>query len=425
MNYFKKISLRTIIQFSIVILVVVLSLIHQKLGVEKAAPVDAYCPFGAIESLFTLIFKGEFLKRIFTSSFILMGIFFLATLFLGRVFCGYFCPLGAIQEWLRKLGRLMGIKKDLEIPEKFDKYFRYIKYAVLALVVYYSFYLGDLIFRNYDPYSSLMHFGAELEEKIFGYSILAIIVIISLFSKSLWCRYFCPLGAFFGIIKKLSFFSIKRDNKTCISCGICDNVCPANLKIQNVDVINHADCISCGNCVTHCPKSSLSYRILKKPISKKIFLAILIMLVIIPLAIAPYTSFWKTKPESNIVNFKGEINVADIRGSNTLQYVIDVTKIPLEEFKSEFNMPKNVDTSLKLKEIGSVYNLINENSENIDTEDFRKFIEYYIANGSKIKQEEANHLQSKCPFEEENCEFPGKCGRYTDSNKDKLCDYSQ
>jgi hypothetical protein len=115
MNYFKKISLRTIIQFSIVILVVVLSLIHQKLGVEKAAPVDAYCPFGAIESLFTLIFKGEFLKRIFTSSFILMGIFFLATLFLGRVFCGYFCPLGAIQEWLRKLGRLMGIKKDLEI----------------------------------------------------------------------------------------------------------------------------------------------------------------------------------------------------------------------------------------------------------------------------------------------------------------------
>ena len=70
-------------QLFVVVTVVLLALTHQFFGIEKAAPIDAYCPFGAVESFFTLLFKGEFLKRIFTSSFILMGIFLFANFFLG------------------------------------------------------------------------------------------------------------------------------------------------------------------------------------------------------------------------------------------------------------------------------------------------------------------------------------------------------
>jgi len=161
---FSKISLRVVIQLIILALVIGLAFLHQFYGIEKAAPIDAYCPFGALESFFTLIFKGEFLKRIFVSSFILLGIFTLATLVLGRVFCSYFCPLGALQEWLRILGKKLGFRKDLEFPQKLDKYFRLIKYILLVIIIYFSFYLGDLVFRIYDPYSSLMHFGTESEE---------------------------------------------------------------------------------------------------------------------------------------------------------------------------------------------------------------------------------------------------------------------
>ena len=95
-QYMKKISPRTIVQITIFIIVVSLALAHQRFGIEKVASIDAYCPFGAVESFFTLVFKGEFLKRIFVSSFILLGIFIFATIFFGRVFCGYFCPLGAL-----------------------------------------------------------------------------------------------------------------------------------------------------------------------------------------------------------------------------------------------------------------------------------------------------------------------------------------
>lgn len=413
-----KISLRFIVQLLIVGVVFALALIHQKFGIEKAAPIDAYCPFGAVESFFTLLFKGEFLKRIFTSSFILMGIFLLGTLFFGRVFCGYFCPLGALQEWLRALGKKIGFKKDLEIPEKADKYLRYAKYLVLLVVIYFSFYLNDLIFRNYDPYTSLMHFGQEFEEKIFGYGVLALVLVGAFFSKSLWCRYFCPLGAFFAIVKKFSFFKIKRDAKTCTSCGLCNLNCPAQLKIKTADEIKSADCISCGKCVSTCPENSLDYEIFGKKIAQKTFSILVILFIALPLVIAPFTPFWKTKPESNIVNTQGEINTADIRGSNTLKYLIETTKVPFSEFQKKLGLPKDIDQTLKLKEIGSKYDLKNSEGNILETEDFRLVVYEYVKN-------QAKKSEITCPSEQTDCEFPGDCGLYTDKNKDNICDHSQ
>jgi len=415
-KFARNISLRFVIQLAIVLTVLTVSFLHLNFGIEKAAPIDAYCPFGAVESFFTLIFKGEFLKRIFTSSFILLGIFFIATIILGRIFCGYFCPLGAIQEWLRFLGKKMGFKKDLELPNRIDKYLRYLKYVVLFIIIYYSFYLGDLIFRNYDPYNALMHLGNEFEEKPIGYIILISIVAISFFSKSLWCRYLCPLGAFFGIIRKFSIFKITRDKNSCVSCGLCNKNCPANLDIKTPEVINDPDCISCGKCIGNCPKTSLSYSIFNRQISKKTFSILIILVVLIPLIVAPFTPFWKTKPESNIVNVKGEINVNDIRGSNTLQYIIEITKVPLKEFQAKLNLPQEIDTSLKLKEIGIKYNLKNKDGNIIETDDFRIVIDEYLNNKANMPD---------CPFGKINCEFPGDCGRYVDSDNDKICDHSQ
>ena len=414
---FSKGPFRVIVQLAVVVVVFSLALIHQKLGVEKAAPIDAYCPFGAVESFFTLIFKGEFLKRIFTSSFILLVIFVFGTLILGRVFCGYFCPLGALQEWIRALGKKLGIEKDVELPEKWDNYLRYVKYLTLAVVVYYSFYLGDLVFRNYDPYNALMHLGIEFEEKIFGYTILSVVLFGSLFSKNFWCRYFCPLGAFFGLVRKFSFFEIERDAKTCISCGVCDQSCPANLKIATAETVDEADCISCGKCIRSCPKNSLNWAIFGQTISKKTFTILVVILVILPLFITPHTPFWKTKPESNIVNAKGEINTADIRGSNTLQYVLETTKVPLSEFQSALGLPKDIDTDLKLKEIGLKYQLKNEAGALLETEDFRSVVEAYL-----LRQKTS--VKGDCPFGETDCEFPGKCANYVDANGDRICDHS-
>lgn len=369
---------RRISQAIVLGIVLFLTISHLRFGIEKAAPIDAYCPFGAVEGFFTYITTGQYLQRIYASSFVLMGIIILLTLIFGRVFCSFLCPLGAIQEWIRALGRKLGIKKDLELPAWLDKYARYLKYIVLAVIVYFSFKAGDLVFRAYDPFNALMHLGEEFDEKIAGYSILAVVLISALFSKNWWCRYFCPSGAFMGIIRKISPFKIKRNQKSCIGCGTCDKVCPAGLDVSNAKEVNSADCISCLGCVKNCPNSSLKATTFGKEIQKKNFGWMIVLAFFVPLGIFMLTPLWQTKAPSNLIKSTGELNVSNLRGSNTLQYLIDTTKIPLSYFQDKMGLPLEVDTKLKLKDIGPKYGIKNRDGEFIEAEDFRSVVEEFV-----------------------------------------------
>jgi len=370
----KLFSFRIIVQISVFAVLIFLSLGHLKYGVEKAASIDAYCPFGAVESFITKVVSGNYLNRIWTSSFILFGVTILTTILFGRIFCSYMCPLGALQEWLRAIGRKIGIKKDIELPIVIDKYARYLKYLILLFIIYYSYKVGDLFFRNYDPYNALMHFGNEYEEKVIAYAILGTVLVSALFSKNWWCRYLCPMGAFLGVIRKISPFKIHRDSSTCVACGTCNKTCPANLNIQESQSINSADCISCLNCVSDCPETSLSAKVFNKKMTKKTFGIIAILTFFVPLLIIMVTPLWVTKAPSNIINTTGQIDVANIRGSNSLRKIIEDTRIPLDVFVRELHLPADIDTAMLLKDIGAKYDLKNSEGAVIETEDFREVI---------------------------------------------------
>lgn len=373
----KILTPRKISQAIVLGVVLFLTISHMRLGIEKAAPIDAYCPFGAVESLLTLLFTGEYLKRIYTSSFVLFGIVFALTVLFGRVFCSHLCPLGALQEWIRGLGRKIGIKKDLELPKQVDKYARYLKYVILFVIIFFSFQAGDLVFRAYDPFNALMHLGEEFEEKVLGYSILAVLLAVSLFSKNWWCRYFCPLGAALGIIRKISPFKIQRNAFTCVGCGKCDMICPAGLDIANVKEVNSADCISCLGCVKNCPKSSLKATTFGQEIPKKNFGWMIVLAFFIPLGIFMLTPLWQTKSSSNIVTNTGELNLENLRGSNTLQYVLDTTKVPFSFFQEKLKLPNDVEKTMKLKDIGVKYQIKNSEGSFLEAEDFRRVVEEF------------------------------------------------
>ncbi|MFA6184310.1 MAG: 4Fe-4S binding protein [Parcubacteria group bacterium] len=376
-------SPRRVSQIIIVGIVFFLTIGHLRYGIEKAAPIDAYCPFGAFEGLLTYVTTGEYLQRIYASSFILMGIVLILTLLFGRVFCSHLCPLGALQEWIRALGKKIGFKKDVELPKSVDKYARYIKYIILLVIIYFSYKTGELIFRGYDPFNALMHLGEEFDEKVVGYLILVVLLIASLFSKNWWCRYFCPLGAGLGILKKISPFKIKRNETTCVSCGICDEVCPANLNIGNAKEVNSADCISCLNCIKDCPQSSLKATTMGKEISKKSFSWIIMIAFFVMLGLVMLTPIWKTKVPSNLIGDNGELNISNLRGSNTLEYLLDTTKIPLSVFQEKLNLPQGVDKKTKLKDIGTKYDIKKADGSFIEMEDFKTVVEEF--SNQKIK----------------------------------------
>jgi len=414
---FKKISIRTISQIVIIGIVLFLAFTHQQYGIEQASPIHAYCPLGALEWALTYFFSGQFIQKLYRSNFILLGLFTVLTIFFGRVFCGFFCPLGAISEWIRVLGKKLGIKKDVELPDRLDKYLRYVKYIILLVIIYFSFRATALVFDAYDPFSAFAHLGNEFDELIFAYSMLAFVVITAFFSKGRRCRYLCPLGAFFGLLKKLSFSKLKRDQNTCVSCDICRKSCPANLKIKTADQITDADCVSCLKCVGDCPKNSLDIFVLWKKMKKQTFMILVVAIFFGGLGLFMMTPLRKTKPDSNIVSEQWIVSVENIRGSNTLHYVIETTHVPFEVFQEQLGLPADMKQEMKLKDIGLTYNILNASGLVLETEDFRIVIERFMS------EQTAPTLD--CPFGRTDCEFPGECDLYTDQDGNKVCDHSE
>jgi NapH/MauN family ferredoxin-type protein len=229
---------------------------------REAAAIDAYCPFGAVESALTLIFTGGYLPRLHLSTFLIFGAVVLTIFLANKGFCSWICPLGSFQEWISKLAKKLKIKQ-IKVNQTADKYLRLLKYVLLIIIIYYSFKLTTLVFRIYDPFVVLFHFGEGLlydfeAEKLLGYTILGIVILSSLFIERFWCKYACPLGAKLNIISLLSFNRIKRDEKTCTKCSACNRGCPMNIKIMETKKIINPECINCLKCITNCPKGSLT-----------------------------------------------------------------------------------------------------------------------------------------------------------------------
>lgn len=186
-----------------------------------------------VETIYQYITSGTFVQKIHSSAIILMyAVFFLSILF-GPVFRGWICPFGTFQEIIGKIGRKIFKKKyNHFIPEKFDKVLRYLRYVVLALVLYNTAVTAKLVFQDIDPYYALFNMFTG-EVAITAYIILGIVMIASLFVERPFCKYMCPYGAVLGVSNLFRVFKIKRNQKTCVDCKACDSICPMNINVSN------------------------------------------------------------------------------------------------------------------------------------------------------------------------------------------------
>ncbi|NPV77519.1 MAG: 4Fe-4S binding protein [Anaerolineae bacterium] len=258
----RQIWIRSIVQIFFFLLIALISINHTLAETGKSIPVlssaslHALCPFGGVVTIYQYVASGSFVQKIHESSFILMIIGFLLAVLFGPVFCGWVCPFGTIQEWFAKIGRaLFGRKRfNLRIPEKFDAVLRYLRYLVLAWVIYMTAASGTLIFANYDPYYALFNFWTG-EVAVTGLAVLGITLAASLVIERPWCKYACPYGAVLGIFNLFRVFRIRRVEATCKLDGACDIVCPMNIKVSQKRIVRDHQCISCLECTSEarCP----------------------------------------------------------------------------------------------------------------------------------------------------------------------------
>lgn len=213
------------------------------------------CPFGGVATLYNLLTDGSYIQKIHTSSVVLSAIVLLLALLFGPVFCGWICPLGTLQDWISRLGKkLLKKRYNRLIPAGVDRVLRYLRYFVLAWVIYMSASTGKLVFESIDPYYALFHFWTS-EVAIGGLIILGVTVLLSLVVARPWCKYACPYGALLGLFNKIRIFGIRRKASSCISCGRCTRECPMNLDVATAGVVRDTQCISCYECTSgrSCP----------------------------------------------------------------------------------------------------------------------------------------------------------------------------
>lgn len=88
--------------------------------------------------------------------------------------------------------------------------------------------------------------------------ILITVIVLSVLFYRPFCKWLCPLGAFYALLNKVSLFGIKVDKHKCISCGKCAKVCKMDVDVTKTP--DHTECIRCGKCIRACPTKAVSFR---------------------------------------------------------------------------------------------------------------------------------------------------------------------
>ena len=220
------------------------------------------CPIGAFQAVVG--------SSKFSFSYYITGFLILLGVLLGRFICGFLCPFGWFQELLHKI-------PTKKLSTKRLKPLTYLKYAVLLVMVFLlpaflvnDVGMGDPFFCKYLCPQGVLEGAIPLSLANSGiraalgslftwkFCILLAVIVLSVVFYRPFCKWLCPLGAFYALFNRVSLFQMKVDRNKCVSCGKCAKACKMDVDVTKTP--NHAECIRCGMCVRACPTSAVSFR---------------------------------------------------------------------------------------------------------------------------------------------------------------------
>ena len=377
-------TIRLAVLVAILGLVTLNGYLHQHpIGGLRTVGVDALCPFGGLEALWSVISGGPALQHIATSTFILFGFALLAALVFRRVFCGYVCPLGTLQELFGKIGHRIWGRKRPVVPEAVDRPARYLKYVVLIVITLWTWQAATLVIRGFDPWVAYMHLssGEVFAEFSLGLIVLGVSLVGSTVYDRFFCKYLCPMGALLAVVSRVAPFAVRRNAATCISCSACDKACPVNIEVSSASTVTSAECISCNECVNACPVAdTLVYggrvaksRLVLAPAHVMAYTLLVLGLVVGVTTVAG--SFAWTMPSRPTVT-DGQIDPESIRGYMSFEDIAIATGIPPSVFEQQFGIVPQ-DMTTPIKDLAPVYGF------DVHT-DVRDFVAEQLAAGAAM-----------------------------------------
>ncbi|MBO5980703.1 MAG: 4Fe-4S binding protein, partial [Bacteroidales bacterium] len=264
---------------------------------DKAADPEAYCPMGGLQALATYLANNS-LPCSMSSLQVMMGIVLVAAVVLfSKLFCAYICPVGTVQDIIRKLRDALHIKSvKVRNGSAIDKFLRIVKYALVFWIFYMTVNASELFCKNLDPYYAVAT-GFKGEITLWMSIVTVSLTVVGSFVIDMfWCRYICPLGAISNSLKfwvwigvlfglyyvadvlgadipwpvllgafciigylleifhskpKLQLLHITKEDGACNNCGLCNKKCPYHIDVRSCHTgkLAHVDCTLCGECV--------------------------------------------------------------------------------------------------------------------------------------------------------------------------------
>ncbi|HCC68644.1 MAG TPA: (4Fe-4S)-binding protein [Nitrospiraceae bacterium] len=265
---------------------------HDELGY----PVKIFLDFNPLIFITTFLSAHAVVEAFYFSIVVVI-----VTILFGRVFCGWVCPLGT-------LNNIIGSLKKWRFNVASRNWHR-VKYYILIFLLISSLFTLQLV-GIVDPISFLIRSLSLSIYPLFNYSVRAVfdtiyslgikgvvdisesiysilkksvlafqqpfynqsifigiifflILGLNLVERRFWCRYLCPLGAFLGILSRYSF--LKRTvSEGCDSCGICASACHGNAAPDKKEDWKNTECLYCWNCDDACPQNAVSFGFFRK-----------------------------------------------------------------------------------------------------------------------------------------------------------------
>jgi polyferredoxin len=255
-------------------------------------PADIYLRLDPLLGLSAVLTGREWIGRALAGVILLF-----LTALVGRFFCAYVCPLGAVLDFLDPVL----FRRTARPTIGNDALLRKVKYVTLiaffgaaAIGVSLVHFLDPIAiltrtftFVFYPAFIALANLGLDVVrplaramgwmtmatlsypqpiyyQALLTLAIFAGIVGLSRWTARFWCRYLCPLGALLSLLSPLG--RLRRTvGPECPACGLCQDACPMAAAVEG-GATRVAECIQCQTCVTVCQENAIAFPIARQPI---------------------------------------------------------------------------------------------------------------------------------------------------------------
>ena len=170
---------------------------------------------------------------------IMVAFTLVTVLFWGRVFCGYLCPFGALQDFI---DRIVPARFKRELPKGTHRLALKAKYGILALILLPALAGSEAsLYQYFEPFGTVFFLSTDVVLWTIAGSFLLASVVVPRF----YCRYACPLGASLAVASMISLKRIPRVEQ-CDYCKVCEKRCPTGaIEGPHVDF---KECVRCNDC---------------------------------------------------------------------------------------------------------------------------------------------------------------------------------